>query len=377
MAFFPDDSPARMTKRRRFRWVGWTLLVAALIGGFSFAAVPAPYVIEQPGPVYNTLGTGTPVGAKPVDAAEHQPLIEIPSQRTYPTSGALDMLTVNLVGDRSNAPSWLEIAQAWLDPSRAVVPIDSVYPVGTTVQQSDKQSAVDMQNSQKDAIAAALSTLGYPLTGVLSVGGLSPKSPAEGVLKEGDEILSVAGTPVDSVVKLRSVIAKTGAGTPVDAVISRGGTTRTVKLTPALSAGAGSAPIIGIYPSIAYAFPFEVKIQLENVGGPSAGQMFALGIIDKLTPGKLNGGAHVAGTGTIDADGNIGAIGGIRQKMYGARAAGATYFFAPYSNCDEVTGHIPSGMTVLAVKTLRDSLAALKAISSHGSTSSLLSCPAK
>ena len=105
--------------------------------------------------------------------------------------------------------------------------------------------------------------------------------------------------------------------------------------------------------------------------------MFALGIIDKLTPGSLTGGQHVAGTGTIDGNGTIGPIGGIRQKLYGARDAGATWFLAPYSNCDEVTGHIPSGIRVLAVKTLTDSLKALTAISSGSSTSGLLTCPAK
>ena len=125
-----------------------------------------------------------------------------------------------------------------------------------------------------------------------------------------------------------------------------------------------------------YTFPFEVMIQLNNVGGPSAGQMFALGIIDKLTTGKLNGGDHVAGTGTIDNEGNVGAIGGIRQKMYAAKDAGNSWFLAPQSNCDEVTGHIPSGLTVFAVKTLDDSLAVMKAISSHSSTAGLPSCPA-
>jgi PDZ domain-containing protein len=143
-----------------------------------------------------------------------------------------------------------------------------------------------------------------------------------------------------------------------------------------MSTDSPSVPIVGIYPAIAYTFPFSVKIQLQNVGGPSAGQMFALGIIDKLTAGKLNGGKRVAGTGTIDSAGNVGAIGGIRQKLYGARDAGATWFLAPYSNCNEVTGHIPSGIHVLAVKTLKDSLKALTAISTGASTSGLLTCPA-
>jgi PDZ domain-containing protein len=370
LALFPDDQARIQRPRRRGRIVGWILIAAAVIGGFVFAGVPSPYVIEQPGPVFNTLGSVQ-------NGKDTVPLIDIPSHQTYPTSGALDMLTVNLVGDRSQSPSWFEVAQAWLDPSRAVLPLDSVYPVGTTVQQSNKQSEVDMQNSQKDAIAAALRELGYPIASTLAVGGFSADSPSKGVLKAGDTIVSVDGQTADSVVGLRSIISKTGAGVPVTVVIERSGVQQSVQITPALSTDPQPVPIIGIYPAVTYSYPFEVKIQLENVGGPSAGQMFALGIIDKLTPGKLNGGAKVAGTGTIDADGNVGAIGGIRQKLYGAKNAGATWFLAPYSNCDEVTGHIPSGLKVLAVKTLHDSLAALTAIRTGSGTSGLLSCPAK
>ncbi len=369
MALFPDV-PAVPVRRRSGRRVGWILLALAVVGGFAFANVPAPYVIEQPGPVFNTLGTVT-------NAGKSVPLIDIPTKKTYPTGGSLDMLTVNLVGDPSNPPSWFEVAQAWLDPSRAVLPVASVYPAGETVQQSNKQSAVDMQNSQRDAVAAALTTLGYPLTSTLTVGGLSAGSPSKGVLRDGDEIFSVDGASVSSVLGLRAQIAQSGAGKPLSLVIERSGVRQTVQVTPAMSTDTPSVPVIGVYPAVAYTFPFEVKIQLENVGGPSAGQMFALGIIDKLTPGKLNGGAKVAGTGTIDAQGDIGAIGGIRQKLYGARDAGATWFLAPYSNCDEVTGHVPSGIRVLAVKTLTDSLKALKAISSGGSTSRLLTCPVK
>jgi PDZ domain-containing protein len=117
-----------------------------------------------------------------------------------------------------------------------------------------------------------------------------------------------------------------------------------------------------------------VKIQLENVGGPSAGQMFALGIVDKLTPGSLTGGRHVAGTGTIDDTGTIGKIGGIRQKMYGAERAGATIFLAPRGDCGEVVGHVPDGLRVIAVKTLKDSLAALKVIASGGDAGTLPGC---
>jgi PDZ domain-containing protein len=351
VALFSTDHSNAPRRPSRVR-VGWILLIVAIVGAFGFAMIPAPYVIEQPGPVFNTLGQVS-FNHKQV------PLIEIPGQKTYPTSGALDLLTVNVLGSRESSPSWFDIVKAWLDPSKAILPLDSVYPPGETVKQSNAQSAVDMQNSQRDAVAAALRHIGYQ------------------VPKAGDTILNIDGHHADSVLGLRSIIAATGAGTPIPIEIVRAGTQSTVQVTPELSAGKGSAPVIGIFPLIAYHFPFQVKIQLQDVGGPSAGQMFALGIIDKLTPGKLNGGARVAGTGTIDATGVVGPIGGIRQKLYGARDAGATWFLAPYADCNEVTGHIPSGIKVLAVKTLDDSLSALKAISSGASTSGLLSCSTK
>jgi PDZ domain-containing protein len=105
--------------------------------------------------------------------------------------------------------------------------------------------------------------------------------------------------------------------------------------------------------------------------------MFALGIIDELTPGSLTGGAHVAGTGTICADGVVGPIGGIVQKMAGARRAGATVFLAPASNCDEVVGHIPAGLHVFSVKRLSDALTALQRVAAHRATAGLPTCSAQ
>ncbi|MHB1173428.1 MAG: YlbL family protein [Lacisediminihabitans sp.] len=351
MTLFTDDRSVSGSRRRRGR-IGWSLLTIALLGTVVFTLVPSPYVIERPGPVFDTLGTVS-VNNKEV------PLISIPGQKTYPTTGRLDMLTVNVDGSRENLPNWLTVATAWLDPSQAVLPIDAVYPTGVTLEQSNAQGAIDMQNSQKDAIAAALMKLGYHLPSTVSVAGLSPQSPSTGILKVGDIVLSVNGQTFTSVSGLRAVIAATGAGVPVSITIERGGTRQTVRVTPVLSTGKVPVPIIGILPAVSYIFPFEVKIQLDNVGGPSAGQMFALGIIDKLTPGPLTGGQRVAGTGTIAADGTVGPIGGIRQKLYGALDAGAKWFLAPYDNCGEVTGHVPAGLRVFAVRTLDDSLAAL------------------
>jgi PDZ domain-containing protein len=133
---------------------------------------------------------------------------------------------------------------------------------------------------------------------------------------------------------------------------------------------------LGITITDSYDFPISVKLKLQDVGGPSGGMMFALGIIDKLTPGSLTGGLSVAGTGEIDGNGNVYPIGGIQQKMFGAVDAGATWFLAPADNCDEVVGHIPEGLHVTKVATLSDSLAALKAISADPETTSLPQCTA-
>lgn len=355
--------------RRRTRRLGWSLLLVALFGTVIFALLPSPYVIEQPGPVFNTLGTVKISGAS-------TPMISVPGQKTWPAKGTLDMLTVSILGDPNNLPNWLDVAGAWLDPSQAVLPLDAVYPPGYSVEDSNKQGAIDMENSQKDAVAAALRSLGHEVPSIVTVAGLSSKSPSSGILKDGDGFVSVGGTAIHSVDGLRSAIAASGAGLPLEITVLRGGKAQTVTVTPTLSTGKNPTPVLGIYAGMSYDYPFEVKIQLNNVGGPSAGQMFALGIIDTLTPGSLTGGKHVAGTGTIDGNGTIGKIGGIRQKMYGAQRAGATIFLAPYGDCDEVVGHVPHGLTVFAVKTLKDSLKDLSVIRDGGDTSALRSCTA-
>lgn len=378
MTLFSDDDPAlyrqepvRVAPPKRVI-VGWSAIAVAVLLALVLAFVPAPFVIEQPGPVYNTLGTDQKVGAPPSDDAK--PLISIPDQKTYPTKGSLDLLTVSVVGNPDQRPSWIEIVGAWFQPSKAVLPIDSVFPPGTTTEQSNAQNAALMVDSQQDAIAAALNQLGYTFPEHVAVKQLIPKTPAAGVLKVGDEITSVNGTAVSSVDELRSAVKANGAAKAAELGIVRDGSATTVSLTPIESQG---QVVLGIGAGMDYTFPFDVKIQLNDVGGPSAGQMFALGIMDKLTPGSLTGGKRIAGTGTIDNTGQIGPIGGIRQKMYAARDEGkASYFLAPASNCDEVTGHIPAGLHVFAVKTLADSLKVLDAVRGGSSTADLPTCPA-
>lgn len=359
----PDVADARLRGRR----VGWLLLALTIFGVFGLAVLPTPYVIERPGPVFDTLGSVT-VGDEEV------PLIEIPSEPTFETEGSLSLLTVNVYGNRDQPPSWFDVIRAWLDPSQSVVPIDSVFPAGVSTEDRREQSRIDMENSQQEAVAAALRALGEPYESQLRVVETLPESPAEGILRGDDIILAVDGEPVRDVTALRAAIAANGTADPVSIGIVRGGSERTLEVTPVLSEGEERVPVIGVLIAGEYVFPFDVNIELENVGGPSAGMMFALGIIDKLTPGSLAGGAEVAGTGTIGADGTVGPIGGIVQKMHGAVGFGADWFLAPVGNCDEVVGNVPGDLEVFAVATLDEAIGVLQTIADEGDLGELARC---
>ncbi|MFC4241864.1 PDZ domain-containing protein [Gryllotalpicola reticulitermitis] len=366
-----DEQPDNAVRERmpRGKRVGWALLVAAVVALLILGFAPSPYVIERPGPVFNTLGVDS-VAGQPT-APDSKPVISIPARTTYPTKGALFMLTVNVVGNPQQLPNWFQVATAWFRPSESVVPVEAEFPQGQTADQANQQNAAEMSGSQQDATAAALAELGYTIPGHVVVGAVQPGTPADGKLKANDRITAVDGTAVSTVGALRDAVnAKKGGA--VALTVERGGATQHLTITPEKNDGSW---VLGVVAGEQYGeLPVKVDFQLTDIGGPSAGMMFALGIIDKLTPGYLNGGQKVAGTGTIDADGNVGAIGGIRQKMFGARAAGATVFLAPQSNCSDVTGDIPSGLHVYAVKTLSDSLNVLKTISDHGDTASLPTC---
>jgi PDZ domain-containing protein len=356
--------------RRAVPWRA-VLPVAALVLVLLAALLPAPYVIESPGPVTNTLGT-TEIKGTPT------PVIEIPGERTYPTSGALDLLTVSVTGTPSATPSWLTLAVTWFDPAQSVTPIDELYPPGLTQQQSDQAGTAEMTGSQQSAIAAALTELGHPVTGTVTVQSVGAGTAAAGLVRSGDIVRSFAGRPVVDACGLQDLVLAHGTA-PTPIVLRRDGSTRTATVAPRpTDLGDGTKrPLLGITTSSSYRFPFPVTLRLADVDGPSAGMMFALGIIDELTPGSLTGGAHVAGTGTICGDGRVGAIGGIVQKLAGARRAGATVFLAPASNCDEVVGHIPGGLRVYSVTRLSDALTILKTVARHGSTAGLPTCSAQ
>lgn len=361
------DAAAPREAAPRRQLVGQGLLILALLATALVGISPAPYVIERPGPVYDTLGDVEIEG-------ETVPVIEVDGAENYPTEGRLDLLTVYLDGSREHPLDWFEVVGAWLDPSRALLPVDAVFPAGQTEQQSDEQSARDMDASQQAAVAAALTELGIAFTSTVTVAEVSPGSPADGVLEPGDELLTVDGRSIANDAELRAAVADAGVGADVGLGIRRDGVESSVTLTTVARSASDATPILGVVPGVSYAFPVEVSINLQNVGGPSAGMMFALGIYDTLTPGALTGGEHIAGTGTIDAAGEVGAIGGIRQKMIGAREAGAGWFLAPQANCGEVVGHIPAGLEVFAVSRLEQAVDVVQAIGEGAPTDALPRC---
>lgn len=373
MALFDENTripPAPRQRMSRRTVAGVWALAVAMVVLLVITFLPTSYVIQRPGPVYNTLGS-----AENADG-EEVPLISVEGADTYPTGGALDLLTVQVQGNRERTPSWFELASAWFDPSRAVLPLDAVFPEGQTTEERNEESAQMMVDSQQEATAAALTELGYDVGAQLSVHSLIDGAAAEGILEPGDVILEANGTTVRDAAALRRVI-NDGDGAPVELLVERDGEEETVAVTPEESTVDDETTwLIGVNLITDYDFPIDVTIQLNNVGGPSAGMMFALGIVDTLTPGELNGGERVAGTGTIAGDGTVGPIGGIRQKLWGARDAGAEWFLAPEANCDEVVGHIPGDLRVFAVEDLDDALDVLTAVRDDGDLDALPTCTA-
>ncbi|MGN6090524.1 MAG: YlbL family protein [Actinomycetales bacterium] len=333
--------------RQRRRALGVTGVVVLVLAVLA-AVLPVPYVLLSPGPVENTLGTH-----------DGRPLIAIKGKRTYPASGALDLVTVYVSGGPGQRVSLLAALHGWLDSSTAVVPQDEVYPPSSTQSEVERQNTQEMTSSQEAATVAALQHLGIPFGGTVVVSEVVQGSPADGQLRPGDVIAEVDGTPVKTPEDVVAAVRKHQPGERVSFTIRRKGSTQTISLTTANQNGVA---VVGFVPDAHYNFPFEVSIDPGDIGGPSAGLMFTLGIVDLLTPGDLTGGRKIAGTGTIAPNGAVGPIGGIQQKMLGARAAGAKWFLAPAGDCAAAVPAVPSGLTLVKVTSLDSALAAVQTI---------------
>ncbi|CAO5182557.1 Lon-like protease [Frankia sp. AiPs1] len=305
-----------MARRTQTLVVTSVLALVLLVVGLW---LPVPFVTLAPGPVTDTLG-----------AVDGTRLITIEGHRTYPTSGRLELTTVEET-PRLNLVSAL---QDWLDSDRAVVPAELIRPRGSTDQEVQQQNTEDMLDSQDQATAAALAQLDIKSTGTaVAVDAVPDGSPATDRLEAGDVLTLVNGTAVTSQQQLRAEIGKIRPGTPVTIGYARGGKAATTTITTRPATDDPKRAMIGVTTTERHTYPVTVRIRLSDVGGPSAGLMFAMGIVDLLTPGELTGGKTIAGTGTISATGEVGPIGGIQQKILGARAAKAAVFLVPADNC--------------------------------------------
>ncbi|GAB3591237.1 PDZ domain-containing protein [Angustibacter peucedani] len=325
------------------------------------ALVPAPYAIYAPGPATNVLGQ---VGGTD--------LIRVDGTESYrPTGkGTLDMTTVAVFGGPGHKVTLLDVFRSWVSPTQAVIPEEQVFPPGQTQGQAEAETAAEMSDSQQSATAAGLRELGRTVPETITIADVGADLPAAKVLKAGDVITGFQGSPVSDSAALRKQIQSLKSGATVKVQVRRDGSTREVTTQLASSEG---RTVLGVGLSPTYDFPVDVKFATKDVGGPSAGMMFALGIYDLLTPGDLTGGAKIAGTGTIDGAGNVGPIGGIAQKLVGAKNAGAQWFLAPSSNCDEVVGNVPSGLRVVKTSTLHESRTDVEKIAA-GQGGSLPTC---
>ncbi|NLU81981.1 PDZ domain-containing protein [Rhodococcus sp. HNM0569] len=317
------------------------VVVLAVVG----SVVQVPFVALGPGPTFDTLGEvdGTPV-------------VDIEGTEVDPTTGHLNMTTV-AVRDGLNV---FEALGLWLSGRQGLVPRSEVYPPDRSRDEIQEENTADFQQSESTAEVAAMRYLGQPV--VVEVGSVAQDGPSNGILRENDRLLTVDGVPVDTVAGVQEIVAAKGAGAAVPVTFVRDGTEQTATVVLGARPDDPGKGYLGVTPVEQADVPFTIDFNLADIGGPSAGLMFTLAVIDKLTPGELNGGAFVAGTGTITSDGTVGPIGGIQHKIVAADEAGAETFLVPARNCDEAKQGAPDGLRLVKVDTLATAVDALGAI---------------
>lgn len=343
------SDPTRLSRR-------YSTMVVATISLIVLTCVayllPVPYVTMRPGPAFDTLGTFD----------SKQMFTFGKDVKTYPTTGSLDFTTVSVTRADTDV-SLVQAVSAYFDRDVAVVPKSLVYPDDQTAQQSTAVSAAQLDGSKDASRVAALRAAGYTVTGRPQVAGLTEGGAAAGILEVGDVITAVDGTKVASSEKAVGLIGAKRPGDVVSVSIERDGSTSTVDIATRADQTDPAVPRVGVSLGTAYSYPIRITNNVDKtIGGPSAGAMFALAIYDKLTPGELTGGRKIAGTGEITAEGVVGPIGGIRQKMRGAANADASIFLVPQANCDEATDGDDDGLTLVKITNLSDAISSLEAL---------------
>ena len=325
----------------------------AAVMALAGALLPLPFVELGPGPTFDVLGK-----------TDGKPLLQIDDTTTYPTAGTLDITTVNERGGADSGVFLGRVIVGWLRPDVRILPREALFPDSVSQSQVNAENVLAFSDSQSNSIAASMGYLHKPLKTLIVVAAVTEGTPAYGKLVPGDQIVAINGTAIHSLDEVDAAMSKVKPGGTAVVDVNRDDKPQSVSVVTTTNPNDASRAFLGIDIGESYRAEFPIKVNLEGVGGPSGGLMLSLGIVDKLTPGELNGGHSVAGTGTIDPDGKVGAIGGIGQKMAGARDSGAELFLAPADNCADVrAARIPSGLTVAKVSTLSDAVAALESYS--------------
>ena len=355
----PTDVERETAASRGLTRRSWTIVLSfaiAAVLGLLGGVVPVPYVSMGPGPTYDTLGT-----------IDDQSVVQVEGEKTYKTSGQLRMTTVT-VSDNITLFSALGL---WVSGRSALMPRDEYFGPGQTEDDLQRENKKMFQDSQSDAEVAALRYLDYPVKVVAQE--ITRGAPADQVLEPGDRIYELNGKEIKVQEDVVTALKGTKPGQRVEITFQHGDE---AKETKPVALGTASdfekndtrkEGFLGLAPVDRADVNFQTTIHLEDVGGPSAGLIFALAIVDKLTPGELENGRTIAGTGEIDVKGNISQIGGISFKLVAARDAGATTFLVPAGNCAEAKADVPDGLRLVKVDTLTSAVKALEDLD-HGRT---------
>lgn len=353
---------------RPFHLSRWTIMVAIVsILVLAASLIPSPYAVEGPGPTLDVLGTTLD------ENGDELPVIRIDGVENHDDDGILRLLTVSISGSPQHPRSWFSLIPAALNPKQDIRPLEEFFPEGITEDERTQQNSVRMTSSQDVAAAAAFTALGEDVPVTLSVAQIMENGPATGVLQEGDVIIAVAGNEVAGFGDLRDAIAANGAGVPLTLTVERDGQPVDVTVVPAVPEN-GTEPAIGAVIQSEFELPYEVEFAVDDIGGPSAGLIFSLGIMDLMTPKSLLNGLHVAGTGTISIDGVVGPIGGLEEKMLGASSAGSELFLMPMANCKDLPERTPAGMQIATVATLDEAVSAIKVATEGGTPPGIERC---
>lgn len=350
----------------------WTAAVAALLFvtlAAVIAMIPVPFVAWSPGSTYDLLGTVEVEGdPAPVDA------IRIDGVATYPVHGEVRMATVSVTRPDSALTLPEALISYWM-PSREVLPRDAVYRPGANAGELQDDSLRLMDDSQTTAVVAALRAADITVDVMPRVTRVFPAGPSHDQLMAGDLIVAVDNQPVERVSDVRRLVTahKIGEAVKLDLIrdrqpLSKTITTRASSATPPVSTLGISLDDDG------FRFDPEVTFSLDPaIGGPSAGLPFAIAVYSMLTPADPLGGRVVAGTGTLDANGRVGQIGAVQEKIAAAVRDGATVFLLPSANCIDARA-ARDDLRLVPVDNLGDALSALEALQDPAQAGSVPTC---